>query len=143
MRNESENPNQSCYFKCCYIIRGSCGCSSQAPRITPGFLEVPSHIETHSAEITNIVELSEKEASMLIGVLMGALIGAAVTKDASYSSKHAGVTIGDLFCKHAALKKHGKTIYRLSLSLDDGTLKEIYQRGGHYQIGSASKSNHQ
>jgi len=124
------------------LLGGLTGCSNQAPRITPGFLEVSSQVETHSAKITNIVELSEKEVTegkKLKGVLTGALIGAAITKDASDSSKHAGVTLGGFFGKKVVLKKHGKTIYRLSLSLDDGTQKEVYLRGGHYQIGSTSR----
>ena len=128
------------------LFTGLTGCSNQinkqAIRITPGFLEVSSNVKTHSAKITNIVELSEKEApdgKMLTGVLSGALIGAAITNDASNDAKEIGTVIGGLIGEHAVMKKHGKTIYRLSLALDDGTHKEVYVRGGHYQIGKTSR----
>jgi len=109
----------------------------QAPISSPGFL----HLETHSARITNIVELAEKKApkgKILKVVLSGALIGAAMANDASKDPKH-GVTLGGFFAKHALMKKHEKTICRLRLSLDDRTQKEIFLRGGNYQIGSTSK----
>ena len=124
------------------LFSGLTGCSSNAPRITPGHLEVSSHVETHTAKIKNIVELSEKEApdgKMFKGILTGALVGAAITNDASDDAKEAGVLIGALIGEHAVMKKHGKTIYRLSLNLDDGTLKEVYVRGGHYQLGRLTK----
>ena len=129
-------------FSTIVLLAGVTGCSTKAARITPGFLEVSSHVETHNAKITNIVELSEKEApdgKMFQGVLTGALIGAAITNDASDDAQEIGTVIGGLIGEHTVMKKHGKTIYRLSLALDDGTFKEVYVRGGHYQIGRASK----
>lgn len=112
-------------------------CFKQAPISSPSFL----HLETHNARITNIIELPEKKApkgKILRVILTGALIGAAVSNDASKDEKH-GVTLGGFFGKHALMKKHEKTICRLRLSLDDRTQKEIFLRGGHYQIGSTSK----
>lgn len=124
------------------LLTSLTACSNQATRITPGFLEVSNNVDTYNAKITNIIELSEKEApdgKMLQGVLTGALIGAAITNDASDDAKEAGVIIGAIIGEHAVMSKHGKTIYRLNLALEDGTHKEVFVRGGHYQIGRASK----
>ncbi len=59
------------------IIFSMTGCSNSAPRITPGHLAVTDTVTSHTAKITNIVQLAEKEASggkLMLGHLAGALI---------------------------------------------------------------------
>jgi len=124
------------------LLSGFTGCSNNAVRITPGHLKISEHVNIHTAKIKNIIQLSEKEApddKMFSGILTGALIGAAITNDASNDAKELGVAIGAVVAENIVMNKHGRTIYRLSLALDDGSLKEVYVRGGHYQIGRLTK----
>ena len=123
-------------------IGGLTGCSSQATRITPGSLDVSSNVDLHNAKIINIVQLSEKEApdeKVLTGILTGALVAAAITNDAPDSTQDDAIVLGGFVGEHIVSKKHGKTIYRLTLSLQDGTPKEVFVRGGNYQLGKMSK----
>lgn len=124
------------------LLSGLTGCSNSDVRITPGTLKVSKQVEIHTAKINNIIQLSDKEApddKILGGILTGALIGAAITNDASNDAKELGVTIGAILGENVVMNKHGRTIYRLSLLLDDGTQKEVYVRGGHYHIGRMTK----
>jgi len=124
------------------FLIGLTGCSNKAARINPGVLEVSNKVDTYSAKITNITALSKKEvpeAKVLQGLIIGALVGAAITNDASEDAKEAGIIIGSIAGEYSMIKKYGKTIYRLNLALEDGTYKEVYVRGGHYQIGRVSK----
>jgi len=124
------------------LVSGLTGCSSHAPRITPGKLTISKHVEIHTAKINNIIQLSEKEApddKMFSGILTGAIIGAAITNDASDDAKELGVAIGAVVAENIVMNKHGRTIYRLNLALADGTQREVYVRGGHYHIGRLTK----
>ena len=118
------------------------GCSSSAPRITPGTLQVSGKVSTHSARITNIVQLSEKEApsdKMFLGDITGMLIAATLTDDKSDLVQDIATELGGDLGKAAVMDQYGKTIYRLTLVLDNGLVKQIHVRGGAYVVGRHAK----
>jgi hypothetical protein len=113
-------------------------CSSDAPRINPGSLEVSQSVTTHLAQITNIVQLSEKEASggkMFLGGITGALIADALTDDKSDLAQDLAADFGRDIGEAVVRNKYGKTIYKLTLALKDGSVKHIHVRGGAYVVG--------
>ena len=124
------------------LISSLSGCSTQAPRITPGHLDVSEQTIPHMAKITNIIQLSEKEApegKVFGGVLLGALIGSTLASGESDSTQDDIAELGSVIGGYVAQKKYGKTIYRLTLALDDKSIKEVYVRGGHYILGKQAK----
>lgn len=136
------NPFHIIIMSTSILLFGITGCSSHDVRITPGHLETSNQVDIHTAKINNIIQLSDKEApddKMFSGILAGALIGGIITNDASDDAKELGVALGAVIAENIVMNKHGRTIYRLNLALDNGTLKEVYVRGGHYQIGLKTK----
>lgn len=118
------------------------GCSSSAPRITPGHLSTSKNVTTHTATITNIVQLSEKEApdgKKFIGSIAGMVIGHAITDDRSDLVQDLATELGADIGEAVALNQYGKTIYRLTLALNNGDVKQIYVRGGAYIVGRHAK----
>ncbi|GAA0409851.1 hypothetical protein GCM10009133_17940 [Cocleimonas flava] len=117
-------------------------CSGQSPRVTPGKLEISENVTTHKGKITNIIQLSEKEAppeKVLVGVISGAVIGHAISENGSDEAQELVTAIGAIVGEHVVMNNYGKTIYRLQLLLDNGTIKEVYVRGGSYTIGKYTK----
>ena len=126
----------------CLVITSLSGCSGRAPRITPGHLETSQNVSGQTARITNIVQLSEKEApggKVFLGALTGFLIGAIITDDHSDSTQDFAQDIGGDIGEALVLEKYGKTIYRLTLALNDGSVKHIHVRGGDYVVGRHAK----
>jgi hypothetical protein len=118
------------------------GCTSAPARINPGHLDTSVQAVQHTATISNIIQLSEKEApngKVFKGVLVGALIGGALSSGHSDSTQEDVAELGALIGGYSANKKHAKTIYRLTLNLDDKSVKEVYVRGGHYIVGKHAK----
>jgi len=119
---------------------GTNGCSTKAPRIEPGELKVTENTTVKMAKIANIVQLSEKEVSAgkdILGGLTGALIGSAITGgDAELITTIVGSEIGEQVVKD----KYGKTIHKLTLSFDDGSVREVYAKGGTYLVGTKVKT---
>jgi hypothetical protein len=124
------------------VITSLSGCSQSAPRINPGYLEVSESITSHTARITNIVQLSEKEAPvgrMLLGGIAGAIVAGALTDGKSDLVQDIATDIGGDIGAEAARDKYGKTIYKLTLALNDGSVKQIHVRGGAYIVGRHAK----
>ncbi len=118
------------------------GCSSAQARINPGHLDTSVQAVQHTATISNIIQLSEKEApsgKVLKGVLLGALIGRVLASSHSDSTREDAAELGGIIGGLVAKNKHAKTIYRLTLNLDDKSVKEVYVRGGHYIVGKRAK----
>jgi hypothetical protein len=117
-------------------------CSSTPPRINPGHLDISERAVPHNATIGNIIQLSEKEAptgKVFKGVLIGALIGRVLASHSSDSTREDAAELGGVIGGFTADKRNAKTIYRLTLSLDDKSVKEVYVRGGHYIVGERAK----
>jgi len=113
-------------------------CSNEAPRISPGSLKVSKSVTLYSAKITNIVQLSEKEGAggeLFLGNVAGMLIGGVLTKDKSDTVSDLAADIGGDIGEELARKKYGKTVYKLTLALDDGSVKQIHVLGGAYVVG--------
>lgn len=118
------------------------GCSSSAPRITPGHLEASENVTTHTAKITNIIQLSEKEApagGIMLGDIAGMLIGSALTDGRSDIVQDIALNIGGEIGSEIVREQYGKTIYRLTLTLNNGNIKQIHVRGGAYVVGRHAK----
>ena len=116
------------------VIMSISGCSNGTPRINPGYLDVSENVTNHTARITNIIQLSEKEApagKMLLGGIAGMLVAGAITDGKSDLVQDIATDIG----AEAARDKYGKTIYKLTLALNDGSVKQIHVRGGAYIVG--------
>jgi len=121
-------------FSSLLVITSISGCSNSAPRINPGHLDVSENVTNHTARITNIIQLAEKEApagKMLLGGIAGMLIAGAITDGKSDLVQDIATDIG----AEAARDKYGKTIYKLTLALNDGSVKQIHVRGGAYIVG--------
>ena len=117
-------------------------CSNTAPRITPGHLAISDKVDTHSARITNIIQLSEKEApdgKVFLGSLAGIATAAILTDDSSDLVQDIATDLGADIGAGIATEKYGKTIYKLTLALDDGSVKHIHVRGGAYVVGRHAK----
>ncbi len=118
------------------------GCSSAPKRINPGHLDTSAQAINHSATISNIIQMSDKEApagKVFGGVLIGALVGNVLARGESDSTQEDVAELGGIIGGYIAKKKHAKTIYRLTLKLDDSSVKEVYVKGGHYIIGKRAK----
>ena len=118
------------------------GCSNSAPRITPGHLAVTDTVTSHTAKITNIVQLAEKEASggkLMLGHLAGALIAGTLTENKSDLAQDLASNLGSDIGEAIVIRNYGKTIYKLTLSLNDGSVKQIHVRGGAYVVGRHAK----
>lgn len=122
------------------------GCSKFEPRINPGKLDVSENVNTHSAKVVNIVQLSEKEApagKVIWSGIGGALLGAAITDGKSDDTQEAVAELGAVIGAGIAHHKYGKTVYRLTLAVNNGqtknSLKQVYVRGGLYQVGQQTK----
>jgi len=118
------------------------GCSSSAPRITPGHLSASDNVTTHTATITNIVQLSEKEApdgKKFVGSIAGMVIGHVITDDKSELVQDLATEIGGDLGEAVVMNQYGKTVYRLTLALNTGEVKQIYVRGGAYVVGRHAK----
>lgn len=124
------------------VITSISGCSNSAPRINPGHLDVSENVTNHTARITNIIQLSEKEApagKMLLGGIAGMLVAGALTDGKSDLVQDIATDIGGDMGAEAARDKYGKTIYKLTLALNDGSVKQIHVRGGAYVVGRHAK----
>lgn len=122
------------------------GCSNYEPRINPGKLDVSENVNTYSAKVVNIVQLSDKEApagKVIWSGIGGALIGAALTDGKSDDTQEAVTELGGVLGAGIAHHKYGKTVYRLTLLLNGADkkppLKQVYVRGGLYQVGQLAK----
>ena len=105
-------------------------------------MDTSQNINGHTARITNIVQLSEKEApdgKIFLGALTGFLIGSVITDDHSDSTQDFAQDVGGDLGEALVLKKYGKTIYRLTLALNNGSVKHIHVRGGDYVVGRHAK----
>lgn len=97
------------YFSAFIVITSLSACSSNAPRITPGQLEVSERLNTHTAKITNIVQLSEQEApngKVFLGSLTGALMGAALTNGKNDTIQNIAADIGGEVAKTPGISHH-------------------------------------
>ena len=124
------------------VLAGVTGCSGSAPRITPGHLKASKDVVSHMARITNIVQLSKKEApggTVFLGTLAGFLVGSVLTDTHSESTQDFAQDIGGDIGEAMVINKYGKTIYRLTLALNDGSVKQIHVRGGAYVVGHHAK----
>ena len=118
------------------------GCTNAPARITPGHLDVSAQAIQHSATISNIIQLSEKEAAkgkVIKGVLIGAVVGAVLSSGHSSSTRGDVAELGGIVGGYTTRKMYAKTIYRLTLKLDDKSVKEVYVKGGHYVVGKHVK----
>lgn len=129
-------------FSSILVITSLNGCSQSAPRINPGYLEVSENVTSHTAKITNIVQLAKKEApvgKMLLGGIAGAVVAGTLTDGKSDLVQDIATDIGGDVGAEAVRDKYGKTIYKLTLALNDGSVKQIHVRGGAYVVGRHTK----
>ena len=125
-----------------FLILNLSACSSSTPRITPGHLSTSDSVTTHTATITNIVQLSEKEApdgKKFVGSIAGMVIGHVITDDRSDLVQDLATEIGGELGEAVVMNQYGKTVYRLTLALNNGDVKQIYVRGGAYVVGRHAK----
>ena len=118
------------------------GCSNKAQRIEPGNLEVSQNVAVKIGTITNIVQLEKKEASSgkeLLGGLTGALIGSAIAGGNDNIVNGVSIIVGTDIGTDIVRDKYGKTIYKLTITLNDGSLKEVYAKGGKYTVNKKVK----
>ena len=121
------------------ITLSTSGCATKEARIEPGKLQVTENSIVKTGKIANIVQLSEKEIPLgqdILSGLTGALIGSAVSGgDGELVASLIGMEAGEQITKD----KYGKSIYKLTLSLDDKTVKSVYAKGGSYVVGKNVK----
>ena len=114
-------------------------CSVSAPRLTPGHLERSSSVVMQQAKVINIVQLSEKEVPFgkaLLGGVAGAIVGSALSSGSdSDTVQTLSTDLGGDIGEDIVRENFGKTVYKLTLKQRDGKLKQVYVKGGMYQLG--------